>query len=485
MLTARPAAVACRHWRALGLSSCIALALASPGASWADTATHGGTSGGAASPADTDPTQAWRPANEAVGQYPRGHADILRAERQRAAPPAAASATAPTAPLTASAPVLGLAEAQRQALAARPDLLAVPGLSAAERLALQRSARALALEVERAWIDAVAAQLAVAQRAEVLAAAEAGAELAQRMRRVGNWSSARRIQEELLLWDARARHLAAMQAASQARMALWRLGVGALPAPAVDRGDTVDGTLASQGNPAANSGNAALAAHATMASDPAYALPDRLPPLPDPVAAPGSPEAQALEARALAMHGEWPTRQLQLQRLLTGLTSAERQRLDGAMASLLDARPAGRGLAERDPRREPWSEAFEHALAARAEAQALERRIRGDVRDALGAYLASHARAQQARGPVRRLYAELRQETLLRYNGMLKSSWDLLAAARAASTSVEAALEAERQAWQAHADLMGVLDGLPWPGGVGAGRADPGNGDLGAAAGAH
>ena len=38
----------------------------------------------------------------------------------------------------------------------------------------------------------------------MLSAAEAGAELAQRMARLGNWSRARQMQEELLLWDARA-----------------------------------------------------------------------------------------------------------------------------------------------------------------------------------------------------------------------------------------------------------------------------------------
>ena len=48
---------------------------------------------------------------------------------------------------------------------------------------------------------------------------------------------------------------------------------------------------------------------------------------------------------------------------------------------------------------------------------------------------------------------------------MLKSTWDLLASARTRIDSVDAALQAQRQVWLAHADLVAVLAGLPYTAG--------------------
>ncbi len=52
---------------------------------------------------------------------------------------------------------------------------------------------------------------------------------------------------------------------------------------------------------------------------------------------------------------------------------------------------------------------------------------------------------------------------MLRFNSMLKCTWDLLASARSRIDSVDAALQAQRQLWLAHADLLAVLAGLPYP----------------------
>ena len=89
-------------------------------------------------------------------------------------------------------------------------------------------------------------------------------------------------------------------------------------------------------------------------------------------------------------------------------------------------------------------------------------RIRADVRVAHAAYDSARTQAAHSRNEVLRLHTELSQETLLRYNGMLKSTWDLLASVRTRIDSVDAALQAQRQRWLAHADLMAVLAGLPY-----------------------
>ena len=68
-------------------------------------------------PAAADPT--WRDANDAVGQYPRGHADVLKWENNNLPPPTAAPQLPPDR-LALRTP----AEAIRQAWLAHPDLIA-------------------------------------------------------------------------------------------------------------------------------------------------------------------------------------------------------------------------------------------------------------------------------------------------------------------------------------------------------------------------
>ena len=116
-----------------------------------------------------------------------------------------------------------------------------------------------------------------------------------------------------------------------------------------------------------------------------------------------------------------------------------------------------------DPRNMRWGHAFEKAWQARLQADRLARQVRADVQLAVNAYQLARQTAQHTQAQVLRLHTELSQETLLRYNGMLKSTWDLLASARTRIDSVDAALQAQRQLWLAHADLMAVLAGLPYP----------------------
>jgi hypothetical protein len=115
--------------------------------------------------------QRWRQANDAVGQFPRGHADVLRWEQaqqpQRPATQAWANA------------VLDRGRAVQWALRDAPAWLARPGLSKVERAQLQRQVRGRALDVERAWIDAVVSRQALVHSRQALEAAELGAELAR------------------------------------------------------------------------------------------------------------------------------------------------------------------------------------------------------------------------------------------------------------------------------------------------------------------
>jgi multidrug efflux system outer membrane protein len=81
----------------------------------------------------------------------------------------------------------------------------------------------LAAATRKSWVQAVAAQQTAAYMRDVKEAAEAGAELARRMTRVGNWSRLNQAREQSVLADATAQLARAEQAAFASREQLTRL----------------------------------------------------------------------------------------------------------------------------------------------------------------------------------------------------------------------------------------------------------------------
>ncbi|WP_291934179.1 hypothetical protein [Limnohabitans sp.] len=382
-----------------------------------------GTPSSAAPSAKLDqPDPSWQEANRAVGQFPRGHVDLLRWEQKNLPP-------MPDPPAHPDAGQLTLALAMRLALQDEA-LWLKPGMSAAETAAVRQQVAAVRQDAQRLWVNAVVARQSLAHSGDVLAVAQAGAELGQRMAQVGNWSRARQIEQELALWDASARADKAQLQAHRALQALWqRIGAGMTPQ--------------------------ALA----------QMLPPHLPvdlPAHSPVdgqAEPSQEAVAALQTQALQAHLRWPRDELQARRLAAGL-GLDAQDLQAAQQALQAL--AGQELPMWDSRTMRWGHAFENAWQARLQADRLARQVRADVQMALNAFRVANQSAQHTQAQVLRLHTELSQETLLRYNGMLKSTWDLLASVRARIDSVDAALQAQRQRWLAHADLMAVLAGLPY-----------------------
>ncbi|MDD2729630.1 TolC family protein [Malikia sp.] len=318
--------------------------------------------------APASPEPAWRQANESVGQFQRGHADLLKWEQGQA--PVAAQ-------VPAAMPDFALATAEqavRQAWRAHRELarpLAILGAAKADLLAAGRwleldpglnwriddfgELLEVAVQARKTWIDAVASQQALGPLRKQLAAAEAAQELGQRMVNVGNWSPLQLAQVQLQLANARMSLHRTQYAAAQAQARLLK-------------------TLELNGIQAA------------------VGLPDQLPELPADV-----------------------------------MTEAEFQRRLAAIQSEL---PRGNRL-----------------------------RNQADAPLAFEAYQASHAVARGTRDEVLKRREFIAEETVLHYNGMLKSTWDLLGEVQNQSQAQAGALAARRDFELARIDLHWLLLG--------------------------
>ena len=371
--------------------------------------------------AQSDTTQpnaeAWRRANEAVGQHLRGHADILA--REPALPAQTPEATSP----------LSLRQAMTLALRQRPELWAGPALNALETARINARVAQLSHQVNRAWIDAVAASQSLTYLGDALAATEAGAELARRMAAVGNWTQAQHIQTRLQQSAAASALAVAQQQSDGAKERLVRL-LGL-------------------------SGDAAR-----------IALPLRLPELPATPLAETGLEATALRqnpALALARANAAREQGRVSRHDLADWQSVQASIEPGAGPGADDAL-ALNSLVTRAPvltaRQNSLRHTLEDAISTQAEAETRASRASSLAREAYSRYRWAHEQARQQRDEVVQWQTALQEDTQARYNGMLLSTWDLLASAGARIRSVNAALQAQRQFWLAHTDLQAALAGL-------------------------
>lgn len=145
----------------------------------------------------------WRKANDAVGQFKRGHADVLKWEQSNSS-----STSMPTEqPLGASLAVATVQDAVRLTWKAHPNLaptifhLSADALDAIvmgrwEKVDIRLTKRVEGLDellsvtaqARKDWVNAVVAQVSYQQSKEMLQAAESARELGDRMVTVGNWS---------------------------------------------------------------------------------------------------------------------------------------------------------------------------------------------------------------------------------------------------------------------------------------------------------
>jgi len=310
----------------------------------------------------------WRRANDAVGAFKRGHADVLKWEQANTG----ASTTTPGSPSgmaipTAEAAVRMAWTVHREL--ARPlsklgpqnEQLIAQGRWTDLDPSLQRRVEDAGevLEVaaagRKAWIEAVAAQQVLKHQRDMLEAAQAAYELGQRMVTVGNWSKLQLSPVQLAASNARMNLRRGQQAAAQAQANLVK---------------TMGQTGLQEG----------------------FVLPDQLPAIP----------AQPMTATELQKRAE-----------------AVRNQLPGAESL----------------------------------------RNRALSKSAMKVYWAAHALAQDSQGDILKTREFITEETVLHYNGMLKSVWDLLDEVRNQSQATVDAIGAQRDFWLTDADLQWVLQG--------------------------
>jgi outer membrane protein, multidrug efflux system len=291
----------------------------------------------------------------------------------------------------------------------------------------------LASDTRKAWITAVAAQQSAIYMRDVKDAADASAELARRMARVGNWSRLQQAREQVFLADATAQLARAEQTNFSEREKLIRL-MG-LWGPQIN-----------------------------------FSLAERLPDLPQTVTEMTEVEAQTIRAR------------LDVRSAISESTYVADQMgfktvmgyFDGLSLSLTNSTTFDKAVQSQETRRGfevelplpifDWggarnarSKAIYLQSAARVREVAVK--ARSEAREAYHGYRTAYDLARHYRDEVVPLRKFINDELVLRYNGMLASVWDVLADTRSHVMSINSAIDAQRDFWLAEADLQTTLTG--------------------------
>jgi len=284
----------------------------------------------------------------------------------------------------------------------------------------------LALETRRAFFAAVAAEEGVRYMEQVRLAAEASADLAQRMAAAGNWPKLNQAREQVFYAESTAQLARARQARVSARERLARL-MGLW-------GDDLN-----------------------------FVLPERLPDLPKAARGEGDLEAQALAQRLDVQAARRETEALAESMGLTRVSRFVNLLEFGLIDNTESPRPPQRGW-EIELRIPIFD--FGEARVVRAEQtymQSVNRvaetaiRARSEVRETYSAYRTAFDLAKHYRDEIVPLRKRISEEMMLRYNGMLSSVFELLADSRDAVMSVNAYIEALRDFWIAESDLQATL----------------------------
>ncbi len=324
------------------------------------------------------------------------------------------------------------------ALMTRPHRVAIAEIRfrQAQLRAVEETLR-LAAETRRAWVRAVSAWERVAHFNKALVAADAASELAKKLGETGAFTKSGQAREHVFYAELAGQAAEARTAARVAKEELTRL-MGLW-------GEDVD-----------------------------YFVPNALPPLPDRV-----PDMPDIEAEALRNRVDLSIARLELEALgrAYGLTQATRyisdldlmagieiEREKDAEGGEAETKVTGLGEIEFTI---PIFDSGEARLrkAELAYMQAANRlaeravNIRSEARTAYLVYRSRHDIARHYRSNVVPLRTTIEEESLLTYNGMITSVFELLADTRARIEAIMLSLTAKRDFWLAEIDLGTAIHG--------------------------
>lgn len=290
----------------------------------------------------------------------------------------------------------------------------------------------LAADTRKAYYNAVAAAQSVTYMEQVQRAAEASAELAQRMVQAGNFSTRDQAREQAFYAEAAAQQARTRQNSVAAREQLIRL-------------------------------------MGLWGGQTAFTLPDRLPDLPTAVN-----DQPDIEAKAMQQRIDLQALKQDMDALAKNLGLAKTTRF----INVLEFGPARVLEGQRsDPYKTGFTVSFDlpifdfgTARIAKAEAiymqsfnRAAEAAVnaRSEIREAYSNYRTTYDLAKHYRDEIVPLRKRISDENQLRYNGMLMSVFELLTDAQSQIGSVNSYIEALRDFWVAQANLDMAMTGKP------------------------
>jgi outer membrane protein TolC len=285
-----------------------------------------------------------------------------------------------------------------------------------------------AAQTRKAWVEAVADAQTVHYMGQVMQAAEASAELARRMQQVGNFSALQRAREQAFYADAALNVARAEMQQRASRERLTRqLGL--------------------------------------WGAQTAFTLPERLPELPATL-----PERPHVEREGLATRLDVQAAQLAVDQTAQALGLTRGTRFVSVVNLGLSHNSSNEGPTQRGWEVEVELPIFDTGAAKVARAELTWRQTidqaarlaidaRSQIREAEGQRRSAWQIARHHRDEIVPLRAQIAEQNLLRYNGMLIGVFELLADARTQIASVHDAIQAERDFWLADTDLQMALVG--------------------------
>ena len=296
--------------------------------------------------------------------------------------------------------------------------------------------------VRQAWVRAVAAEQSLKYAGQVLASAEASAELARRMELVGNFNKLTRARHQAFYADAATQLANAKQVSLSRKEELVRL-LG------------LDEAQAKQ-----------------------LVLPERLPNLPkqpmspEDVAKQVSQERLDIQQAKAALNAAAKAQGLNMVTSFTDIElSVRRGTVSDSSTSSFSAR-RGYEVGVKLPIFD-WGDLQRDAMNAQTltAANQLEATIRSagsSLRENYAAYRTAYDISRHYKDEVIPLRRVISEENVLRYNGMIIGVFELLADSRDQIGAVISAIAAEQQFWLADAALQATLIGRPTSIGVAA-----------------